>query len=124
MCDCVKSKDACTCAGLVGGEAATAACGCLSADDPVACAATAAANAAEQAVRDAIISLVPPLKAASEAIELGKNIASCLLCVLEALPALPTASAGAPSGGGGYSYGGMGSIHGGGQGFSSVRVCR
>lgn len=124
MCECVKSKDACTCAGLVGGEAATAACGCLSADDPAACAATAAANAAEQAVKDAIISLVPPLKAASEALELGKNIASCLLCVLEALPALPTASAGAPSGGGGFSYGGMGSIHGGGQGFSSVRVCR
>ncbi|MEK6745395.1 MAG: Ig-like domain-containing protein [Nitrospirota bacterium] len=125
MCECVKTKDPCTCAGLVGGEAATAACTCLSADDPAACAATAAANAAEQAVKDAIISLVPPLKAASEALELGKNIASCLLCVLEALPALPSSSVSAPPpGGGGYSYGGMGSIHGGGQGFSSVRVCR
>lgn len=125
MCECVKTKDPCACAGLVGGEAATAACTCLGADDPVACAATAAANAAEQAVKDAIISLVPPLKIAADALELGKNIASCLLCVLEALPALPSSSVSAPPpGGGGYSYGGMGTIPSGGNGFSNVRVCR
>lgn len=124
MCECVKSQDACTCAGLVGGDAATAACGCLSADDPAACALDAAADAASDAARDAILSLVPPLKAAAEAIELGKNIASCLLCVLEALPPLPTAPPSSVSGGsGGYSYGGMGSLHGGGNGFSSVSVC-
>jgi hypothetical protein len=124
ICECVKTKDPCTCAGLIGGEAAAIGCSCLGADDPAACIAAAAADAATDALKDAILDLVPPLKAAKAALDLGKDIASCLLCVLEALPPLPTAPASVGGGYGGGGYGGMGSGGGGGNGFSTVGVCR
>ena len=125
ICDCVKSKDACTCLGLIGGGAATTACGCLSGSDPVACLVDAAKNAATDAIKDKITSYVPVIGQLKSALDMAKNIASCLLCVAELLPGIPSSPGATATGSyGGGGYGGMGSVTGGGNGFSNVRVCQ
>ena len=124
ICNCIKTRDPCTCLGLVGGGGAEIACGCISTADPLSCMANAALNAATDAIRDKIIELTPGIGQAKAALDLAKNIASCLLCVLELLPGLPSSPASTATGGfGGGTYGGMGSVLGGGNGFSSVRTC-
>jgi hypothetical protein len=124
ICECIKTQDPCTCLGLVGGGGAEIACGCISAADPVACMVNAAFNATTDAIRDKIVSLIPGISQAKAALDMAKNIASCLLCVMELLPSLPSSPASTATGGyGGGSYGGMGSVRGGGNGFSNVRTC-
>lgn len=122
-CNCLKTGDACTCLGMVGGGGAEIACACAGEADPVGCLASAAAAATEDAVKSKILSYVPGINAAVAALDLAKDIGSCLLCVMEILPPLPSSSAASGSYGGG-SYGGMGSVGGAPAGFSDSRICR
>jgi hypothetical protein len=124
ICNCIKTQDPCVCLGIVGGGGAEVACGCVSTDDPVACLASAAGSAATDEIKNKILSYVPGISQAQAALDMAKNIASCLLCVMELLPPLPSSPASVATGFGGGSYGGMGSVRGGGNGFSDVRVCR
>lgn len=125
LCACLKTMDPCTCLGVGAGDGAATVCGCVTGDSPVSCLVDAAANTIEEAIKDKILSYVPIIGQMKSALDSAKDIASCILCLLEALPPLPSGTVAHPSGGGGgYNYGGMGSVPGGGSGFSTVRVCR
>lgn len=124
LCNCIKTMDPCVCLGLSGIPGAEMACGCASAANPVGCMASAAAAAVTDEIRSRITNLIPVVGQAAAALDAAKNIVSCLLCVMELLPAIPSSPTTYSGTYGGGTYGGMGSVAGSGVGFSSSRVCR